>query len=134
VSSRADVLTLGDRPIAISLSFLRGGTCFLLKTTYEEAFRGFAPGILLEDAILRAFLDEGFAEKLDSASLPGSVLEGLFADRERMADVVIATDPAISPRALAALVRQERIRKAALARAKSWYWTVFDRSSTARRR
>ncbi|HKH35389.1 MAG TPA: GNAT family N-acetyltransferase [Beijerinckiaceae bacterium] len=133
-SSRADVLMLGGRPIAVSLSLLCGGTCFLLKTTYEEAFRGLAPGILLEDAILRAFLDEGFAEKLDSASLPGSVLEGLFADRERMADVAIATGPAISPRALAALVRQERIRQAALARAKSWYWTVFDRSSAIRGR
>jgi len=120
-SSRADVLMLAGRPIAVSLSLLCGGTCFLLKTSYEEAFRGLAPGILLEDAILRTFLDEGFAEKLDSASLPGSVLEGLFADRERMADVAIATGPAISPRALAALVRQERIRQAALARAKSWY-------------
>jgi CelD/BcsL family acetyltransferase involved in cellulose biosynthesis len=133
-SSRADVLMLGGRPIAVSLSLLCGGTCFLLKTAYEEAFRGLAPGILLENAILRAFLDEGFAEKLDSASLPGSVLEGLFADRERMADVAIATGPAISPRALAALVPQERIRQAALARAKSWYWTVFDRSSAIRGR
>jgi CelD/BcsL family acetyltransferase involved in cellulose biosynthesis len=132
VSSRADVLALEGRPIAVSLALLCGGTAFLLKSAYDESFRRFAPGLLLEDAIRRSFLDEGFAEKLDSASLPGCVLEDFLAQREIMADVAIATDPAVSAKALAALVRQERAKQAAFAAMKRWYWRLIDRGSASR--
>jgi CelD/BcsL family acetyltransferase involved in cellulose biosynthesis len=126
VSSRADVLSLDGRPIAVSLALLCGGTAFLLKTAYDEGFRRHAPGLLLEDAILRAFLDEGFAEKLDSASMHGSVLEEFFSGRERMADLVVATDPAISQAALARLVRQERAKTGRACRPKILV-LAFDR-------
>lgn len=124
LAARADVLFLEDRAIAVSLALVAGGTAFLLKTAHDEALRAFAPGILLEDAILRDFLDGGFADKLDSASLPGCVLEDMFAERERIADLVVATDRSISHKALRALVRQERARQAALKRLKRWYWRV----------
>lgn len=130
--ARADVLSLDERPVAVSLALLAGGTAFLLKTAYDEAFRAFAPGILLEDSILRDFLDGGFADKLDSASLPGCVLEEMFADRERIADLVVATDRAISQAALQALVRQERARQAAARRLKGWYWRLVDWAAGAR--
>ena len=82
--------------------------------------------MLLEDAILRAFLDEGFADRLDSASLPGSLLDELYADRERIADLVVATDGAITAAALAAMAEKERRRQAALDRLKAWYWRAID--------
>jgi hypothetical protein len=59
----------------------------------------------------------------------GSVLEEFFSGRERMADLVVATDPAISQAALARLVRQERAKQAGLAGLKSWYWRLIDRRS-----
>jgi Acetyltransferase (GNAT) domain len=130
--SQADVLSVDGRPIAISLLLLSGGTAFLLKTAYDEAFRSYAPGILLEDAILRSFLDEGFAAKLDSASLPGCLLEELYANRERIADIVIATDRSISHETLASLARQEHRREAALKAMKSWYWRLADWHSALR--
>lgn len=133
LAARADVLSLDDRPIAVSLALVAGGTAFLLKTAHDEDFRAFAPGILLEDAILRDFLDGGFAEKLDSASLPGCVLEEMFAERERIADLVVATDASISQKALQALVRQERARQAAAGRLKGWYWRLVDWAAGARR-
>lgn len=133
LAARADLLAVEDRPIAASLAILAGGTAFLLKTAYDEDFRAFAPGILLEDAILRDFLDRGFADKLDSASLPGCVLEEMFCDRERIADLVIATDASISQAQLQALVRQERARQAAARRLKGWYWRFVDWSAGARR-
>lgn len=133
VAARADVLSLDGRPIAASLALVAGGTAFLLKTAYDEEFRAFAPGILLEDAILRDFLDGGFAEKLDSASLPGCLLDEMFADRERIADLVVATDASISQAALQALVRQERVRQAAVKQLKGWYWRLHDWRAGARR-
>jgi CelD/BcsL family acetyltransferase involved in cellulose biosynthesis len=124
--ARADVLSLDGRPVAVSLALLCGGTAFLLKTAHDEELREFSPGVLLEEAIMQAFLNQGFAEKLDSASLPGSLLEELFADRERIADLVVATDPRISTAALETMVARERRRKATLAWLKGWYWRAAD--------
>jgi CelD/BcsL family acetyltransferase involved in cellulose biosynthesis len=126
VAGRADVLSLDGRPVAISLALVSAGTAFLLKTAHDERLRAFSPGVLLEDAILRAFLDEGFAERLDSASLPGSLLDELYADRERIADLVVATDSAITVAALAAMVAKERRRQAVLDGLKAWYWRAID--------
>ena len=126
VAGQADVLSLDGRPVAISLALVSAGTAFLLKTAHDERLRAFSPGVLLEDAILRAFLDEGFADRLDSASLPGSLLDELYADRERIADLVVATDGAVTAAALAAMAEKERRRQAALDRLKAWYWRAID--------
>ena len=120
------MLSLDGRPVAISLALVSAGTAFLLKTAHDERLRAFSPGVLLEDAILRAFLDEGFADRLDSASLPGSLLDELYADRERIADLVVATDGAVTAAALAAMAEKERRRQAALDRLKAWYWRAID--------
>lgn len=89
VTTRADLLTLDGTPIAISLSLVSAGTAFLLKTAYDETWRGLGPGVLLEDAIVRALHTERFCERLDSATLPGSVLETLYPDRIAIADLAV---------------------------------------------
>ena len=132
VRGRADVLSLDGRAIAASLALVSGGTAFLLKTAHDEALRALSPGVLLEDAILRAFLDKGFARKLDSASLPGGILDDLYADRERIADLAVATDPGISPLALEAMAVHERRREAVMAALRSWYWRAVDLTDAIR--
>ena len=117
VRPRADLLTLGGRPVAISLALVCGGTAHLLKTTYDETFRACAPGLLLEDAIVRA-CHGGFAERLDSASLAGHVLEGLYPDRERIADLLIGAGGQ-SGETLAGIAAEERRRRKVLDRAKA---------------
>ena len=121
VTCRADVLRLDERPIAISLAFVCGGTAYLFKTAYDETLRRHAPGVLLEDEIVRIRRDTGFAERLNSASLPGSVLEALYPHREAMGDLLFATDPAISAQALASLAKQEILRRRAVAQLKDLY-------------
>lgn len=88
VSVRADSLSLDGRPLAISLALVAGGTACLLKTTYDEAERAHAPGLVLEAEIVRAMHETGFARRLDSATLPGSALESLYRERETMAEVI----------------------------------------------
>jgi CelD/BcsL family acetyltransferase involved in cellulose biosynthesis len=121
VSCRADVLTLDDRPIAISLAFVCGGTAYLFKTAYDERLRRYAPGVLLEDEIVRVRHQSGFAERLNSASLAGSLLETLYPHREATGDLVFATDPGVSAGALAALAGREAIRRRAADRLKTLY-------------
>jgi CelD/BcsL family acetyltransferase involved in cellulose biosynthesis len=132
VTSRADLLRLDGRPIAISLALICQGRAFLLKTAYDESLRALAPGLLLEVEIIRRFHERRFATRLDSASLAGCVLEDFFPDREPIGDVVLAADANVSPRALSALVAQERLRLAALARMKRCYWGLVDLSQGRR--
>jgi CelD/BcsL family acetyltransferase involved in cellulose biosynthesis len=126
VTSRADLLRLDGRPIAISLALVCRGRAFLLKTAYDETLRAYGPGVMLEQEIVRAFHEARFADRLDSASLGGGVLESFFPDREPIGDVVIATDEKITPRALSALVAQERLRLAARERVKRGYRALVD--------
>jgi hypothetical protein len=118
------VLSLNERTIAISLAFVSGGTAYLFKTAYDESLRRYAPGVLLEDEIVRIRRETGFAERLNSASLPGSVLEALYPHREQMGALILATDPAVTPKALAAWARQEALRRQAAEQLKGLYRRV----------
>ena len=115
VRGRVDLLRLDGRAVAGSLALVAGGTATLLKIAYDEDERAFAPGVLLEAEIVRALHDTGFAERLDSASLPGSVLESLYPDRTGIAEIV-AVPPGGT--GLAALVARARLQRRVTARLK----------------
>ncbi|TXM74306.1 GNAT family N-acetyltransferase [Methylobacterium sp. WL12] len=88
VGARADILALDGRPVAISLALVGGGVATLLKTAYDEVQRACAPGLLLEAEIVRACHHDAFADRLDSATLAGSALEGLYRERETVAEII----------------------------------------------
>jgi hypothetical protein len=112
VRARADLLTLDGRPIAASLALVCGGTAHLLKTAYDESLRRLAPGLVLEDAIVRGLHETGFARRLDSAGTEGCVLESLYPDRETVATLVFATGP-MGEGAFRRLIAVDRARRAA---------------------
>jgi CelD/BcsL family acetyltransferase involved in cellulose biosynthesis len=116
VGARADVLLLDGAPIAASLALVTAGTAFLLKTAYDEAHRALAPGVLLEDAIVRALHTDRFCDRLDSATLPGSVLESLYPDRIAIADLAVNLRP--GDPLFPARVATERWQRGARARVK----------------
>lgn len=118
VSARADLLALDGRPIAVSLALVCRGTACLLKTAYDEQLGAYAPGLLLEDQIVRSLHETGFATRLDSASQAGSVLEDFYPDRETIADLLIAADTGVAGAHLARLAERERFRRAAIDRIK----------------
>lgn len=126
VSVRADVLSLSDTPIAVSLALICGGTAYLLKTAYDERFRARAPGLILEDEIIRAFHATGFAERLDSASDAGGVLESLYPDRERSGELVFSTNPNFPQAALLSILARERRIEGLRRGLKRAYWRAVD--------
>lgn len=85
---RADCARLDGRVIAASLALVAGRTAYLLKIAYDETLRSYAPGLVLEDQIVRALHDTAFADRLDSATLPGSPLEHLYPERARIAEIL----------------------------------------------
>ena len=121
VTARADMIRLDGRPIAVSLALVCGGTAHLLKTAFDESLRAYAPGIVLEAEIARACHEERFADRLDSASLPGGVLDDLYADRERIGDFLFATTAEVGASALQRVADAERLRRAAMKRLKELY-------------
>ncbi|KQP30240.1 cellulose biosynthesis protein CelD [Methylobacterium sp. Leaf102] len=118
VGARADLLMRDGRPLAISLALVAGGTACLLKTTYDEAERAGAPGLVLEAEIVRALHETGFAERLDSATLAGSALESLYPDRETVADIIAAPEGVRGLVSVERRVRLARFEHAARAQAK----------------
>ena len=117
VAVRADLLRLDGRAVAASLALVCGGTAHLLKTAYDETLRAQAPGLVLEDAIVRAFHGEAFAGRLDSATMPGSALESLYPEREKIAEI-IAVPPGIGLISLERRLRLARLEHRARAEAK----------------
>jgi CelD/BcsL family acetyltransferase involved in cellulose biosynthesis len=98
---RADVLTLDGTPIAVSLAVSAGSTVFSVKCTYDESYRRFSPGLLLEIEIMRSFLNEGWAARLDAATAGSHVIDSLWPGRVEVADLAFSLDPAAGQRRLA---------------------------------
>jgi CelD/BcsL family acetyltransferase involved in cellulose biosynthesis len=121
LAARADMIRLDGRPIAVSLALVCRGTAHLMKTTFDESLRAYAPGIVLEAEIVRACHEERFADRLDSASLPGGVLDDLYPDRERIGDLLFATSADVSPSALRRIADAERLRRTAIKRLRQLY-------------
>ncbi|AWN38238.1 GNAT family N-acetyltransferase [Methylobacterium radiodurans] len=117
VRARADSLTLDGVPVAISLALTDGRTATLLKTAYDEGRRAQAPGLVLEAEIVRAFHETRFADRLDSAALPGSALEDLYPERESVIEILALPTGARGP-SLAGRIRLARAEHRARAAAK----------------
>ncbi len=117
---RADVLTLDGAPIAVSLIAFAGGTGFTVKCTYDETYRSFSAGLLLEIDVIRAFLSGNWANKLDSATAGSHVIDGLWGDRMEVADLMFSLSPRMPTLRLAAFRLSDRLRRRARDKIKGW--------------
>ena len=108
---RADVLTLDGVALAVSLMVLAGRTGFTVKSTYDEGYRSSSVGLLLEIEVIRSFLSEDWADRLDSATAGSHVLDGLWPGRIDVADLVFSLSPRLAALRLPVLERSERTRR-----------------------
>jgi CelD/BcsL family acetyltransferase involved in cellulose biosynthesis len=108
---RADVLSLNGKPIAISLIVVAGSTGFAVKSCYDEEYRSFGVGILLEAEVMRSFLSGNWARRLDSATTGAHVLDSLWPGRIEVADLIFALSPQYAQLRVASLHALERLRK-----------------------
>ena len=120
---RADVLTLNGAPIAVSLIALAGRTGFTVKAAYDESYRSYAAGLLLELEVIRSFLSGNWASKLDGATAGDHVLDGLWSGRNEVADLTFSLSPrlpALRLSALQAAIRGKAQGKAGLKQLLTW--------------
>ncbi len=117
---RADVLTLDGKAIAVSLVALSGRTGFAVKSCYDETYRSQCAGLLVELELVRSFLSEKWAKRLDSATAGAHVLDELWSGRVEVGDLIFSLAPRCPwPRlsALRATDRTTRKIRAGLKRA-----------------
>jgi CelD/BcsL family acetyltransferase involved in cellulose biosynthesis len=85
-----DGLLLDGQPIALSLNLSASGTLFTPKCAYDEAFRRYSPGLLLEYLVIEAFYADDAIAQMDAATTVGGHLVGTFWNAQRpMASVLI---------------------------------------------
>jgi hypothetical protein len=86
-------LEAGDTVVAMRCDVAAGDGLFSLKTSYDERFARFSPGLLLEIDSVTMF-HEGPAAWLSSATnYPGSPTFAVYPDRRTLVDAVAILDP-----------------------------------------
>ena len=88
--SRVDLLTLNGVAIAASVVVFAGQVGFTVKCAYDERYRNYSAGLLLELEVIRSFLQEGWAERLDGATAGAHVIDELWTGRIRVADLLLS--------------------------------------------
>lgn len=85
-----DTLLLDERPIAFSINIASGRTAFTPKCTYDEAYRKWSPGLVLEYlGIERFYGDQRFTAMDSSTTVDGHVVQGLWNDVVPMAELFV---------------------------------------------
>lgn len=92
-----ECILLNDQPLAINLNLLAGGVLYTLKSAYDEDFRHYSPGSLLDLHTIDLASAGGPVTRVDSCALPGHPLEQRWRQRERIAAQLVdwtGTQPA----------------------------------------
>lgn len=88
-----DSLLLDDTPIAMSVNMSNGATLFTLKCAYDENYRKFSPGLVLEYLVVEEFFKSGaFAEMDASTTMDGHIIQEFWDSDKPMACVIIGPD------------------------------------------
>lgn len=87
--TRADLLRLNGQAIAVNLSLQTGRTAFTIKCAFDETYRTQSAGLLLEEDMIRDFLEGDWADTLDSATAPGHLIQSLWNGSIRVGDLLV---------------------------------------------
>ncbi len=109
--SRVDLLTLNGVAIAASVVMFAGRVGFTVKCAYDERYRSYSAGLLLELEVVRSLLEEGWADRLDGATAGSHVIDELWPDRTRVADLFLSFTSVQPEFRLATLKRWNDIKR-----------------------
>lgn len=88
-----DSLLLDGTPIAMSVNMSNGATLFTLKCAYDENYRKFSPGLVLEYLVVEEFFKSGAFTEMDaSTTMDGHIIQEFWDSDKPMASVIIGPD------------------------------------------
>ena len=97
-----------------------GRTAWWYKIAYDESIAKYAPGLLQLIEMTNRVFETRWVDMFDSASVQGTVVDGIWADRQDIVDILVPADrTGARHAALAAFL--ERSRRSTRTRAKSCY-------------
>jgi CelD/BcsL family acetyltransferase involved in cellulose biosynthesis len=106
-------LRVNDATIATKCTFTAGDGAFAFKIGYDDAYREFGPGVLLEVENIRAVHDGGHLAWMDSCAVADhSVVSRLWSDRRTIVSVAVGTGKAPGDLIVAALPLLRWVRRA----------------------
>jgi CelD/BcsL family acetyltransferase involved in cellulose biosynthesis len=121
---RIDRLTLDGGILAVALTLIGPAGAAAVKSAYDEAAQRLSPGQMLDLAMTRSLLADGWTPRLDSIAQPGHPLERLWRDRIPVAHVAVSLRPGHAADRLRMIVRLEELKLHLRARAKQIYYRL----------
>ncbi len=88
-----DALLLDERPIALSVNMQARAAMFTPKCTYDEAYRRFSPGFVLEYLVIEAFYQDDDVTEMDACTTSdGHVISGFWNEAKAIGTLVVGPD------------------------------------------
>lgn len=85
-----DSLLLDGEPIAISVNISTGATAFTPKCAYDERWRKYGPGLILEYFVIEQFYEQADFARMDAATGPdGHVIDGLWNAGKTLGSLIV---------------------------------------------
>ncbi|WOF75766.1 GNAT family N-acetyltransferase [Parvibaculaceae bacterium PLY_AMNH_Bact1] len=116
--TRADILRLDGKPVAINLTLIAGDTGFTIKCAYDAAYKGQSVGLLLEEEMIRSVLEDNWIGRLDSSAVSGHLITSFWNDTIEIGDILIDAKPGAASIRFSAFSGLEKLRRAARGTAK----------------
>ncbi len=101
-------MTLDQRPIAMLCNFLSSRVAFGFKTAFDEAYRDFSPGVLLEHEYLNTQDNSDISWHDSCASQGHSVMDALWTARRPIGAISIGIGGVVRRATFNQLLKQER--------------------------
>ena len=112
-----DSLLLDGKPIAMSVNLRARDVAFAAKCAYDENYRRFSPGLVLEYLVIEAFYADEQTAAMDACTMAeGHVISGFWNDSLPMGTLIVGPDDWRTD-TLAAIVEQTHTGRERLKRA-----------------
>jgi hypothetical protein len=106
-------LRLNGKPVAMEVSFLSTEGCYAFKRAYNEDYREFSPGVLLDMEVIRVIHENPQMKWMDScADVSSQAFGQLFIHRKAMCNLTIANSNITSNAVVRLLPTLVRMKKA----------------------
>jgi hypothetical protein len=107
-----EALMLNDQPLAVNVNLLSGGVLYTVKAAFDEDYRGYSPGNLLDRHTIALATGESGVTRVDSCANPDHPLELHWREREAIGTLLVdwtgSHGPAGLERMAAQLARADR--------------------------
>lgn len=115
-----ECLSADGIPLAMSLNLISGGVIHTFKQAYDETWRPYAPGKLLDRRAVHRVASENAALTFDSCALPGYPIEDIWHERMVIAHRLIGLGTSAKGQRVAEVARRAMMIQKWVRRLKRW--------------